>query len=398
MLLKNKNIVLCVSGGIAAYKSIEVLRLLVKAGAFVKVILTENAVRFVPPLTFEVLSNQVVCTDLFNCAQEGSVSHISWAAAADAVIVAPATANTIAKLAMGIADDALSTFMLAVTSVRIICPAMNTHMYENRAVQRNIDILEQDGYKIVESGSGELACGTTGPGRMAEPQQILDTLIFCLYKKDLAGKKVLVTAGPTREAIDPVRYITNHSSGKMGYAIAKEAVFRGADVTLITGPVNCEIPFKVNAVCIETADEMTDAVFEHFDGSHIVIKVAAVADYKPDSVAEHKIKKEKKGMTINLVKNRDILLEIGKRKKDQFIVGFAAETRDLKVNARAKLLKKNLDIIVGNIVGKSDSGFSTDTNRVTFFFKDGANEVLPLMDKTTVAKHLIDRIIEKAFI
>ena len=398
MLLKDKNIVLCVSGGIAVYKSIEILRLLMKAGAFVKVIMTENASKFVPPLTFEVLSNQVVCTDLFNCTQDGSVSHISWAEAADAVIVAPATANIIAKLAMGIADDALSTFMLAVTSVKIICPAMNTHMYENRAVQRNIDNLEQDGFKVVEPGAGELACGTTGPGRLAEPQQILDRLEFYLYKKDLLGKKVMVTAGPTIEPLDPVRYITNHSSGKKGYAIAKEAACRGADVTLITGPVNCKVPFNVKTVCVNTADQMADAVFKDFDESHIVIKVAAVADFKPELVADHKIKKEKTDLIINLTKNRDILLEIGKRKKNQFIVGFAAETRELKINARLKLLKKNLDIIVGNIVGKSDSGFSADTNRVTFFFKDGVDEVLPLMDKTDVAVCLIDRIIEKAFV
>jgi phosphopantothenoylcysteine decarboxylase/phosphopantothenate--cysteine ligase len=296
-------------------------------------------------------------------------------------------------MAGGIADDALSTFLLAVTAPVIVCPAMNTHMYENRVTRRNLRILKEDGRFIVDPACGEMACGTVGAGRLPEADEILDRVCHFLTPKDLAGKRVLVTAGPTQEYIDPVRYISNPSSGKMGYAIARAAEYRGAAVTLVSGPTELASPTGVDTVRVASAREMARAVFERMEAAHIIIKSAAVSDYRPVETADHKIKKGAETMTLSLEKNTDILLELGSRKKGQVLVGFAAETRDLMENARSKLERKNLDMIVGNLVGQPGSGFGVDTNRVTFFFRDGSREALPEMDKRQVAHTLLDRIL-----
>ena len=392
--LKDKNVVLAVCGGIAAYKSLELLRQLQKQGAVVRVIMTRSATEFVTPLTFQALSGHPVFTDMFEKDHDASIRHISWAEQADLVVVAPATANIIGKLANGIADDALSTFMLAVQSKIVICPAMNTAMYESRAVQRNIDILENDGYHVVEPGVGEMACGTSGAGRFPEPRHIVDRIIACLTPKDLLGKRVLVSAGPTQEAIDPVRFISNHSSGKMGYAIARIAERRGADVTLVSGPVDLEPPLHVNVIRVTSAEQMQQAFLASMEQADIAVKVAAVADYRVKHQSEHKIKKTAEQLTLELEKNPDILKCAGQIKKShQILVGFAAETRDLEENAMKKLEAKNLDMIVGNIVGAAGSGFGSDSNKVTFFFRDGRKEALDIMDKETVAHRLFQRIL-----
>jgi phosphopantothenoylcysteine decarboxylase/phosphopantothenate--cysteine ligase len=391
--IENKNVILAVCGGIAAYKSIEILRLLKKADAGVRVILTENAQRFAGTTTFEALSGQPVFKDLFQEGSEASFRHIDWAAEADGVIIAPATANMIGKLANGIADDPMSTFMLAVTSPVLICPSMNTHMYANPAVQRNLDTLRSDGYVVMEPGSGQLACGTSGPGRLPEPEEIVDRFLGCLSPKDLAGKKILVTAGPTIEPIDPVRFISNPSSGKMGFAVARAAAHRGAEVTLVSGPTHLAAPVNVTTVSVRTAEEMADQVFQRMENADVIIKSAAVSDYRPKESQTHKIKKGKNEMVLRLQQNEDILKTLGRKKKHQILVGFAAETKALKKNATQKLVEKNLDMIVGNLVGSADSGFESDTNTVTLFFKDGTTESLPTMNKSEVAHILLDRLV-----
>ncbi len=405
-MLKDKTIILGVCGGIAAYKSVELLRLIKKAGADVKVAMTRSAMEFVGETTFRVLSENDVMTALFDFdstgiinSKDASVHHIEWANQADAVVIAPATANMIGKLANGIADDALSTMMMAVTSPVIICPSMNTHMYENRAVQRNLDILEQDGMFILEPGTGELACKTSGAGRLPEPELIFDRLAKIFFPKDLKGKKILISAGPTREAIDPVRYISNHSSGKMGYAVAQAAEKRGALVNLVSGPVSIAAPFGVNVIRVESAKQMADAMLDTMKDADIIIKVAAVADYRPSVSHENKIKKHDNptaSLSIELTENPDILKMVGQKKeKHQFLAGFAAETNNLDVYAVSKMEKKNLDMIVGNIVGVKDSGFESDTNKVKFFFRDGTTDELPLMDKIAVAHRLLDHIVAR---
>ena len=397
MDLQNKNILLGVTGGIAAYKAVELLRLFKKAGAKVNVLMTGSAQKFVGKTTFEVLSENPVLSDLF-FDTESSVKHIELATRADAVIIAPATANTIAKLAHGIADDALSTTLLAVTCPVLICPAMNTDMYQNIRVQRNLDILEKDGWYILDPDSGVLACKTVGAGRLPDPWFIFDRVEAMLVKKDLKGKKILVSAGPTVEPLDPVRFISNHSSGKMGYAIARAAEKRGGLVTLVSGPVNIDPPVGVECIDVQTCDEMAIQMLANLDQADIIIKVAAVADYKPIDPKTRKIKKKEneKNLSILLTKNPDILKQIGKKKtSDQFLVGFAAETDDLEKNALLKMTKKNLDMIAANIVGSSDSGFKTDTNKVKLFFKDGSSFDIPLMEKDKVADILIDHVIEK---
>ena len=393
--IKNKNVILAVCGGIAAYKSIEILRLLKKAEAEVRVILTQNAQWFVGALTFEALSGQPVFRNMFQESNEASLRHIDWAREADGVIIAPATANMIGKLANGIADDPLSTFMLAVTSPVLVCPSMNTHMYASPAVQRNLDTLRSDGYVLMEPGSGQLACGTTGPGRLPEPEVIFDRFLGCLSPKDLAGKKIIVTAGPTIEPIDPVRFISNPSSGKMGFSIARAAEHRGAEVTLVSGPTHLADPMNVTTIRVRTAAEMAQQVFQLMENADVIIKSAAVCDYGPKESKAHKVKKGKSEMVLRLQQNKDILKTLGQKKKHQVLVGFAAETRDLKKNATQKLAEKNLDIIVGNLVGSADSGFEADTNTVTLFFKDGTAESLPTMDKLEVAHILLDRIVAK---
>jgi phosphopantothenoylcysteine decarboxylase/phosphopantothenate--cysteine ligase len=392
-VLEGKEIVLGVSGGIAVYKSVELLRLLQKQGARVRVAMTENAKWFMGPTTFEALTGRPVCSDLFREKGGVVIGHIEWAQAADAVVVAPATANIIAKMAGGIADDALSTLLLAVTAPVIVCPAMNTHMYENSATQRNIDTLKADGRFIVDPASGELACGTSGAGRLPEAGEILDRMCHFLTPKDMAGKHVLVTAGPTREYVDPVRFISNPSSGKMGYAIARAAEYRGAKVTLVSGPTDLPDPTGVHVVRVESAREMADTVLGVMDQAQVIIKSAAVSDYRPVETSDHKIKKGADTMVLNLEKNMDILLELGRRKKGQVLVGFAAETRDLAENALSKLNRKNLDMIVANLVNEPGTGFGVDTNRVTLFFRDGRQEALPEMDKLQVAHTLLDRVL-----
>ncbi len=392
--LKEKNIVLGVCGGIAAYKSVELLRQLVKKGAKVRVIMTKSATSFVGPMTFEVLSGNPVCVDLFEDKEDAAIRHISWAEDAHAVVIAPATANMMAKLAHGIADDAVSTFMLAVTAPILLCPSMNTNMYEHPAHRRNLKQLEQDGCQILSPGEGELACGTTGPGRLPEPADIVDRLTRLVTPKDLAGKAILVTAGPTREYIDPVRFISNPSSGKMGYAIARAAEHRGGRVTLVSGPVALDPPINVEMVHTETVDDMAQAVFDRVDQSDVVIKVAAVSDYRPLEIAPHKIKKDEDTVEMVLTKTTDILKTIGKeRRKDQVIVGFAAETQDMEKFALKKLKEKHLDMIAANRVGQPDSGFAVDTNRITLFFPDGDKTVLGVMEKDAVAHLILDHVV-----
>jgi len=393
-IINKKNIVLGVSGGIAAYKSVELLRLFVKEGANIRVIMTKYAQAFVGALTFKALSGQAVCTDLFEKSDDASIRHIDWAEQADAVVIAPATANIIGKLANGIADDALSTFMMAVTCPVVLCPSMNTHMFESNALQRNLEMLRSDGYFVIDPESGSLACGTTGPGRLPEPHDILDRTLFYLTPKDLKDKKILVTAGPTREPVDPVRFVSNPSSGKMGFAVARAAEYRGAKVTLVAGPTPLLDPNNVAVIRVNTAKEMAHAVFENVADSDIIIKAAAVSDYRPKDRADQKLKKEKNELVLPLERTQDILKEIGRNKKGRILVGFAAETEHLEKHAEQKLAEKNLDIIVGNIVGHPDSGFNADTNTVTLFYKDGTKENLPKMTKDDVANILLDRVLK----
>ncbi|WP_299981524.1 bifunctional phosphopantothenoylcysteine decarboxylase/phosphopantothenate--cysteine ligase CoaBC [Desulfobacula sp.] len=397
MDFQNKHILFGVTGGIAAYKAVELLRLLKKAGANVNVIMTGSAQKFVGKTTFEVLSENPVLSDLF-FDTDSSIKHIDLAARADAAIIAPATANTIAKFAHGIADDALSTTLLAVTCPVMICPSMNTDMYQNIRVQRNLDILEKDGWQILDPDSGVLACKTVGTGRLPDSGFIFDRVEAMLTKKDLNGKKILVSAGPTVEAIDPVRFVSNHSSGKMGYAIARAAEKRGGQVTLVSGPVSLEAPAGVECIDVVTCEEMADQMLAGLDQADIIIKVAAVADYKPVEPKTSKIKKKdnNKDLSILMIQNPDILKLIGeKKRKNQFLVGFAAETNDLEKNALMKMQKKNLDMIAANIVGSTDSGFKADTNKVKLFFKNGSSFDIPLMEKGKVADILIDHIIDK---
>ncbi|MFW5854378.1 MAG: bifunctional phosphopantothenoylcysteine decarboxylase/phosphopantothenate--cysteine ligase CoaBC [Thermodesulfobacteriota bacterium] len=395
--LQDKQLILGVCGGIAAYKSVELLRLMTRQGARVRVVMTRHAGEFVAPLTFEALSGEPVCIDLFDRTdRDASIRHIDWAQEADAAVIAPATANLVAKLANGTADDALSTFLLAMICPVLVCPSMNTHMYQHPSVQRNLDRLKTDGHRVLEPGAGQLACGTVGPGRLPEPEQILDRLIARLTPKDLAGKRVLVTAGPTREFIDPVRFISNPSSGKMGFAVAAAAEHRGAEVTLVTGPTRLSDPADIRTIRVVSAREMAEAVFDHFEAADIIIKTAAVSDYSPRETADHKIKKGAEEMDLVLQKNIDILRTLGGRKRpNQFLAGFAAETQDLRENACKKMVEKNLDLIVGNLVGNPDSGFSADTNRVTLFYPNREKEPLEIMDKASVAHRILDRIVER---
>lgn len=393
-VLEGARIVLGVCGGIAAYKSVSLLRLLTGAGARVRVIMTASARKFVGPATFEALSGSPVFTDLFDDpVPDAAIRHISWAEEADAVVVAPATANILGKLANGVADDALSTFLLAVTCPVVLCPSMNPHMYESAPVRRNLDTLLRDGHTVLLPGEGEMACGTSGTGRLPEPDQILDRLRCRLTVKDLFGRRMLVTAGPTQEPIDPVRFISNPSTGKMGYAVARAAEYRGADVMLVSGPTHLPPPLNVSLMSVRTAQEMADTVLSHLDHADILIKTAAVSDYRPSVVAVHKIKKNEEEMTLSLVKNPDILKTVGQRKENRILVGFAAETRNLQDNALQKLTAKNLDMIVGNLIGQAGSGFTTDTNRVHLYFRDGRRESLEPMSKDAVAHEILDRVL-----
>jgi phosphopantothenoylcysteine decarboxylase/phosphopantothenate--cysteine ligase len=392
-MLKGKVIILGVTGGIAAYKAVELLRLLTKAGATVHVIMTRAAQEFVTPLTFQTLSMNPVTTDLFNLISEREIGHIALADRADLVIIAPATANMIGKIAGGIADDMLSTTVMATKAPVLVAPAMNVNMYENPCYRENEEKLRRLGYLIVAPASGLLACGWEGQGKLQEPAIIFAEAEAVLTAKDLAGERIIITAGPTREEIDPVRFISNHSSGKMGYALARAAGMRGADVTLITGPTCREIPWGVTAVRVTTALEMREAVMTRLAASTVVIKAAAVADYRPDARSEQKIKKGAAAMTIPLVKNPDILAELGRQGDGQrILVGFAAETGDLMENAAKKLAEKNIHLIVANDVSQPGAGFNVDTNIARLIFRDGRVEELPLMAKAELADVILDRV------
>ncbi len=392
--LAGKNVVLGVCGGIAAYKSAELLRLMVKAGASVRVMMSRNAHWFVGRVTFEALSGKPVCDDLFAPDGESAMKHIRWAETAEAVVIAPATADMIGKLAAGIADDALSTFVLAVTAPVLVCPSMNVNMINSAQVRRNLETLKKDGYSVVEPDSGDLACGVSGPGRLPEPAFLLDRLAACLTPKDFSGKRVLVTAGPTREPLDPVRFIGNPSSGKMGFALARAAEHRGAEVLLVTGPSALADPPGVKTVRVRTAEEMSRAVLDGVGEYAVILKTAAVSDYRPMHPAAEKIKKTKDQWVLELEQTTDILKEIGRGKKPgQILVGFAAETEDLEANAAKKLKDKNLDLIAANRIGEAGSGFESDTNRITLFFKNGTKEDLPVMEKEAAAHLLLDRIL-----
>ncbi len=392
-MLQGKKIVLGVSGGIAVYKAIELLRLLTKAGADVHVVMTRNACEFVAPLTFQTLSCHPVHTDLFDLSQEQEIDHISLADRADLFILAPATANLIGKIAQGLADDLLTTSVMATKSPVLIAPAMNSNMYENRIYQRNQKCLADAGYHILEPVSGSLACGWEGKGKLPDPAIIFAAAESVLAPKDLLGCHILVTAGPTREEIDPVRYISNYSSGKMGFAIAAAAQQRGAQVTLIAGPTNLTVPVGVRCVPVFSADEMRTAVFTHLDNVDVVIKAAAVADYRPVDRSVQKMKKTADKLTLKLEKNPDILAELGQKKGELVLVGFAAETERLLVHAAEKLQKKNLDLIVANDITRDGAGFDGDTNIVKFLSADGQVEELEQMSKNEVARQLLDRVV-----
>ena len=352
--LKDKQIVLGVCGGIAAYKAANLLRILVKSGCHIRVIMTRSAQAFVGPLTFEALSGHTVWTNMFGQPGDTPFRHIAWAEEADAVVIAPATANIIGKMSHGIADDSLTTFVLAVRAPILVCPSMNVHMYENRAVSENIERLEQAGIKVLRPEVGSLACGHEGRGRLPDAEAIAEELCFLLCRQDLAGERILVTAGPTQEPIDPVRFISNPSSGKMGFALARVGRRRGAQVLLISGPTVLPDPHGVRVIRVGTAQEMFNAVMDHVEQSTIIVKAAAVSDWRPASLIEHKLKKEKMAQHLRLEQTVDILKALGENKKDQVLVGFAAETHNLQENACAKLIAKNLDLIVGNLVVQAD--------------------------------------------
>ncbi|MCK4728607.1 MAG: bifunctional phosphopantothenoylcysteine decarboxylase/phosphopantothenate--cysteine ligase CoaBC [Desulfobacterales bacterium] len=392
--LEDKQIVLGVCGGIAAYKAADFLRLLVKSNANIRVIMTKAAQAFVGPVTFEALSGHPVWTRMFEGRKNGVLRHIRWADEADAAVIIPATANVIGKMAHGIADDPLTTLVLALRAPVLVCPSMNVHMFENTIVQDNMDRLRQVGMHVVGPATGLLACGQEGAGRLADLEAIAEQLRRLLTPQDLAGEQVLVTAGPTQEAIDPVRFISNSSSGKMGYALARVARRRGAEVVLISGPTTLPDPDGVRAIRVRTAKEMFDAVMAQAGHSTIIIKAAAVSDMRPANVFQHKVKKAEMGQQWPMEKTDDILKALGERKKDQVLVGFAAETQDLEENARAKLTAKNLDLVVANLVGQDDSGFGSDTNQVNLYYKNGRSETLALMHKSALADLLLDRVLE----
>jgi phosphopantothenoylcysteine decarboxylase/phosphopantothenate--cysteine ligase len=390
-MLKGREIVLGVTGGIAAYKAAEFVRLLVKKGANVHVVMTGNAQEFVTPLTFQTLSGNPVVTDLFALIEDEKIGHIALADLAELIVILPATANIIGKIANGIADDFLSTMVMASKTPVFFVPSMNVNMWENQALQKNIQILLERGYQIMEPGEGELACHWYGKGRLAELDEVVEKVEDLFSQKDLKGERILITAGPTQEPIDPVRFITNRSSGKMGYALAKMARRRGAEVILVTGPTLLSLPRRdIEVVPVQTAAEMREAVLSHMEGCTIVIKAAAVSDYRPRMISQAKLKKAEPHYSLELERTADILEEIGKRKGDRIVVGFAAETENLVANARKKLLEKNLDFIVVNDVTKPGSGFSSDTNQVKILFPSGEVKDLPVMSKEEVSQLILD--------
>ena len=394
-MLKGKTVVLGVTGSIAAYKMADVASMLVKQHAEVHVIMTANACNFINPITFETLTSNKCLVDTFDRDFEFDVKHISLAKKADVFVVAPASANIIGKIANGIADDMLSTTIMAAECTKLVAPAMNTRMYHNRIVQDNIAKLKDYGYEFIAPASGHLACGDNGDGKLADVNVIFDSIVKSLAEKDLIGKKFVITAGPTREAIDPVRFISNRSTGKMGYALAKRAALRGADVVLISGPVSIAPPDNVKVVNIESAEDMFNAVVKESENADVIIKSAAVADYRPVTVSDEKIKKENGGMNeIKLERTKDILAYLGEHKKDgQILCGFSMETQNLMENSVKKLNKKNADMIVANSIKDANAGFGVDTNIITIITKDDA-VAYPVMTKDEVADEIINAVVK----
>lgn len=393
-MLKDKTVVIGVCGGIAVYKACDLVSKLKKTGVNVHVIMTKSATEFVAPLTFQTLSQNYVVEDMFESPKTWDVEHISLAKKADVFVLAPATANVIGKVANGIADDMLTTTIMATKAKVLIAPAMNTNMYENPVVQRNIQTLKDLDYKFVEPESGRLACGDIGSGKLASVDNIFNSIIELLeIKKDLEGTSMIITAGPTVESIDPVRYITNRSTGKMGYSIAKKAIERGADVTLVSGPTNIVPPQNLKKfIQIESAEDMYNAVLENMDENQVIIKSAAVADYRPKEYSDNKIKKSDDDLSIRLDRTKDIALELGKIKNNKILVGFAAETNDLLENAKNKIQKKNLDFIVANDLTQDGAGFGVDTNIVKIIDREGVVKEHPKMKKEEVADVILDKI------
>ncbi len=393
-MLEGKNIVLGVTGGIACYKAAALASALVKQHARVQVIMTENAAKFVSPITFEQLTGRKALTDTFDRNFQHSVEHVAVADRADLVLIAPATANIIAKLAHGLADDMLTTTVLACHCPKAIAPAMNTAMYENPVTQDNLQTLRHYGWEVVEPASGRLACGAEGKGKLPEPEELLEVCLHAVaHEKDLLGKKLLVTAGPTREPLDPVRFLSNRSSGRMGYAIARAAARRGAEVTLVSGPVSLPRPAYMEIVDVETAQQMFDAVTSRAPEMDIIIKAAAVADYRPARTEDNKIKKRDGDLALPLERTLDILGTLGRNKREgQFLCGFSMETENLLENSRAKLLRKNLDLVAANNVKVAGAGFGVDTNVLTLIGPEGERE-LPLMSKDAAADALLDAIV-----
>lgn len=395
-MLKGKTVVLGVTGSISAYKMANVASMLIKKHCDVHVIMTQNATHFINPITFETLTNHKCLVDTFDRNFQFHVAHVSLAQKADCMLLAPASANLIGKVANGIADDMLTTTIMACDAPKLIAPAMNTHMYQNAIVQDNLEKLKRFGYEIIEPASGRLACGDVGSGKLPSEEVLIDHIERAIAKeKDLVGKKILVTAGPTQEAIDPVRYITNHSTGKMGYAIAREAMLRGAEVTLVSGPTSLEYPPFVNVIPVTSAQDMFEAVRNHLEEQDIIIKSAAVADYRPAQVADEKIKKKDGDISIAMERTTDILQHIaGKKRANQFVCGFSMETQNMMEHSRGKLDRKKLDMIVANNLKVAGAGFGTDTNVVTFLTKE-REKTLDIMSKQEVAGKLLDFILEE---
>ena len=391
-MLKKKKIVLGITGSIAAYKAAELTRALIKEGAQVKVVMTKSATEFITPLTMQTLSQNQVYLDTFVPAEKYDMAHIALADFADAFIIAPAIGNIIGKIAAGVADDLLSTTIMAAGKPVLICPAMNNKMLANPIVQDNLSKLQEHGYFIMESAVGELACKTQGSGRLAEITDVIEEIKSLLTPKDFLNEKVLITAGPTQEPLDPVRFITNLSSGKMGYALATAARRRGAEVTLISGPTFLSPPKVEKIINVRTAREMHKAVMENYKKAKIIIKAAAVADYRPKEISGQKLKKTKESLTVEMKTNHDIIEEIGKNKEGRIVVGFAMETQNLLANAREKLKKKNMDLIVANDVCKEGAGFQSDTNIVTIIDKKGKTETLKKMTKLEAADEILNRV------
>jgi len=393
-MLKGREIVLGVTGGIAAYKAAELVRLLVKEEANVHVVMTRNAQEFVTPLTFQTLSGNPVVTDPFALVEDQKIGHIALADKAELIVILPATANIIGKIANGIADDFLSTTVMASKAPILFSPSMNVNMWENKALQKNIQTLLERGYHLIEPGEGELACHWYGKGRLAELSEVIERIEDLFSQKDLKGERILITGGPTQESIDPVRFVSNRSSGKMGYALAKVARRRGAEVILVKGPTSLPIPRRdIEVVPVQTAEEMRKAVLTRIERCSVVIKAAAVSDFRPKVTSKQKMKKANASRSLELEKTEDILREVGKRKGNRVLIGFAAETEDLIANARKKLMEKNLDLIVVNDVTKPGAGFGLDTNQVKILYPSGEVKDLPLMSKEEVSQHILDDVV-----